>query len=120
MLIILTYRPSLSVQLSALILLTISASTCSRDMAQTRLLTDEPVNQQLTYHRTFGQPAMLNGITKLPREVQHMIFGFLIGDAQGKFCCKQAFGPNVPEGIACFQEADTLLASTRHKKTHML
>lgn len=40
-----------------------------------------------------------------------MIFGFLVGDAKGKLCFKEVSGSNVPEGIACIEEADTLQQS---------
>lgn len=85
------------------------------DMDQAPLLNDKQVTKLLPYHRTLEQPTVPNDITKLPSEIQHIIFDFLIGDAKGKLCCKEVFGPDIPKGIAYFQEPDTLYQNCKSK-----
>lgn len=69
----------------------------------------------LPYRRTLEQAAIPNTLTRLPLEIQYMIYDLLIGDAKGKLCCEEVFEPNIPKGVNYLFESNNYYSYDKTK-----
>lgn len=70
------------------------------------------------YRRTVEQDSLSNPLTRLPFEIQYMIYDFLIGDAKGKLCCEEVFDSNALKGVKYLCEANNLYYC--HASKHLM